>query len=98
MAQKKVIWTSSAIQDRIDIFRFWSEHNHSDHFSQRLELLFTQAADLIAAYPGAGVATNMPGVRVKVVRSFKLFYVIKNEYVVILRVWDGRQDPGKVIF
>jgi plasmid stabilization system protein ParE len=98
MAQKKVVWTASAIQDQIDIFRYWSEHNQSDHFSKKLEQLFTQAASLIAAFPNIGVPTDIQGVRVKIVRAFKLFYVTTDESVIIIRVWDGRQDPERIVF
>jgi plasmid stabilization system protein ParE len=95
MAQKEVIWTSSAIRDRVEIFQYWAEHNKSDHFSRKLEQLFSEAARLIAVFPGAGAETDLMGVRVKVVRTYKLFYIVQDSAIVIIRVWDARQDPEK---
>ncbi|MCA4900682.1 MAG: type II toxin-antitoxin system RelE/ParE family toxin [Bacteroidota bacterium] len=90
---KKVEWTESAVNDRLEILKFWREHNQSDVFSLKLEILFNNAADLIAEFPKSGLATDFPNVRVKIVRSFKVFYIVDPDSIVILRIYDARRDP-----
>jgi hypothetical protein len=48
---KKVEWTQSSIQDRFAIYQFWVEHNKSELFSEKLEILFKEASKLIAEFP-----------------------------------------------
>jgi hypothetical protein len=48
---KKVEWTPSSIQDRFAIYQFWVEHNKSELFSEKLEILFKEASKLIAEFP-----------------------------------------------
>jgi hypothetical protein len=50
-------------------------HNDSETYSKKLEILFNEAAKLISQFPEIGTETDYPDLRVKVVRSYKLFYV-----------------------
>ncbi len=47
---KKIEWTHAAVRDRVDIYRYWLHHNKSDLYSEKLELLFNEAAKLIANF------------------------------------------------
>ena len=73
---KKIEWTQTSIQDRFKIYQFWAQRNKSDSFSTKLELLFNEAAKLIAEFPEIGTETDLPDLRVKVIKSYKLFYLI----------------------
>ena len=95
---KKIIWSYSSIRDRYQIYQFWAEHNQSDFYSKKLEILFNEAAKLIAEFPEIGTETDFPEVRVKIVRSYKLFYMNQSDGIQIIRVWDSRQDPGQLTF
>lgn len=90
---KKIIRTEKAILDRINIYKFWSDHNLSNRYSEKLELLFQQYATLISEFPKIGLQTTKEGIRYKVVRNFKIFYQEEEDQIVIFRVWDVRQDP-----
>ena len=72
---KKIEWTETSIQDRFKIYQFWIGNNRSDAYSIKLELLFNEAAKLIAEFPEIGTETDFPELRVKVIRSYKLFYL-----------------------
>lgn len=95
---KKVEWTLSSVQDRFEIYRFWIEKNKSDSYSEKLELLFNEAAKLLSEFPEIGTETDFPGLRIKVIRSYKLFYLNQPDKIQILRVWDSRQDPRSLKF
>jgi plasmid stabilization system protein ParE len=93
---KKVEWTTASIQDRYRIYRFWMNHNDSETYSKKLEILFNEAAKLISQFPEIGTETDYPDLRVKVVRSYKLFYLNNIDKIQIVRVWDGRQSPSEL--
>ena len=56
---KKIEWTQSAIQDRFNIYHFWTANNNSDTFSKKLEILFNEAAKLISEFPDIGAETEL---------------------------------------
>jgi plasmid stabilization system protein ParE len=95
---KKIEWTQTSIQDRVKIYHFWVERNKSDSYSKKLELLFNEAAKLISEFPEIGIETDFPDLRVKVIRSYKLFYLNQADKIQIVRVWDSRQNPENLEF
>lgn len=90
---RKIEWTETSIRDRFKIYQFWIEHNNSDSHSKELEKLFNEAAKLISEFPQVGTETDFPGLRVKIVKRYKLFYMDQSDAIRIIRIWDTRQDP-----
>jgi len=80
---RKIEWTKTSIQDRFAIYKFWVEKNKSDSYSKKLEILFNEAAKLVSEFPEIGTETDLPGLRVKVIRSYKLFYIDDSETIKI---------------
>ncbi len=70
---KKIEWTQTSILDRFKIYHFWIDNNKSDAYSKKLETLFNEAAKLISEFPEIGTETDYPDLRVKVVKSYKIF-------------------------
>lgn len=95
MAQK-IEWTITSIRDRFEIYQFWVKKNKSDSYSRRLETIFIEAANLISHFPEIGTETDFPGVRVKIVKTYKLFYSSQSDTIQIIRVWDTRQNPNNL--
>jgi plasmid stabilization system protein ParE len=95
---KKIEWTQTSIQDRFKIYEFWIEKSKSDSYSQKLETLFNEAAKLISEFPEIGTETDFPELRVKVIRSYKLFYLNHVDKIQIVRIWDSRQNPENLEF
>ena len=56
-------------------------------------MLFNEAAKLISEFLEIGTKTDSSGLRVKVIKSYKLFYLYETDTVQIIRVWDTRQNP-----
>ncbi|RYD80719.1 MAG: type II toxin-antitoxin system RelE/ParE family toxin, partial [Sphingobacteriales bacterium] len=46
-----------------------------------------------AEHPNIGKQTSDSNVRFKVVREYLLFYEISEDEIIILTVWDNRQNP-----
>src|SRR5690349_12929850 len=93
---RKVEWTKTSIRDRFNIRQFWIEKNNSDSYSKKLEELFNEAAKLISEFPQIGTETDFPGLRVKIVKNYKLFYSDQSDTIRIIRIWDTRQDPQRL--
>jgi len=69
------------------------ERNKSDSYSEKLELLFDEAAEIIAQFPEAIRETDFLNLRIKVIKHFKIYYFNLEEKVQIIRIWDTRQNP-----
>jgi len=95
---KKIEWAQTSIQDRFKIYHFWTENNKSDSYSKKLEVLFNEAAKLISEFPEIGTETDFPDLRVKVIKSYKLFYLNNVDKIQIVRVWVSRQNPENIEF
>ncbi len=93
---KKVIWSLRAQKDKIEIFKYWSERNKSNRYSQKLNQLFKEAIQLLREHPYIGRSTDDDSIRIKIVRDYLLIYEVTETSINILSVWDGRQDPYKL--
>ncbi len=93
---KEIVWTETAVRDRLRIYLFWLSHNQSQIYSDKLEKLFNESAKLIAEFPEIGANTDYKGVRVKLVGNHKLFYKSGEGQIEIIRIWDTRQNPAEI--
>ncbi|HEU0226476.1 MAG TPA: type II toxin-antitoxin system RelE/ParE family toxin [Arachidicoccus soli] len=90
---KKIIWTLTAHEDRRKILLYWTVRNKSKTYSEKVNKLFIEAIGLIAEFPQIGKNTNDSKARLKVVRDYFIVYEEQKDAVVILRIWDYRQNP-----
>lgn len=51
---KKIIWSLTAQIDRKEILSYWIDRNKSSAYSKKLNLLFNDAAKIIAKLPNIG--------------------------------------------
>ena len=89
----KIEWTKQALKDRFQILSYWIRRNRSNSYSFKLNDLFVANVQLLAKYPKIGKKTIKPDVRIKVVKNYLLVYKVLNDRIVVLRVWDSRQNP-----
>jgi plasmid stabilization system protein ParE len=93
---KKIEWTETSLRDRQNIYRYWSDRNKSGAYSEKLEVLFNEAAKLISQFPEPGTETDFPELRIKVVKHYKLFYLNREDAIQIIRIWDPRRNPDSI--
>lgn len=93
---KEIVWTRKSIEDRRKVYLYWAKRNKSDVYSKKLEALFNESARVVAEFPEIGLTTEFEDVKVKIIREFKMFYLLKDEKIVVLRIWDTRQNPKKL--
>ncbi len=90
---KRVVWTSQTKIDRYQILTYWEKRNKSTVYSNKLNKQFNLAIRSIVNYPLMNRPTDIINMRVKIVKHFHIVYKdLKNE-IVLLRVWDSRQNP-----
>ena len=93
---KKVIWSLRAQSDRKNILDYWRQRNKSDTYSKKLDDRFREAVSIIKDFPQIGKLTDDQKARVKIVRDYLLIYEETADSIIILTVWDSRQNPEKL--
>lgn len=93
---RKIIWTTRAQRERIEIYSFWNEHNKSPVYSSKLHDLIKASLRLISLYPLIGKRTEKQNVRVKVLLDYLIIYEITENEIVVLSFWDCRQNPEDI--
>jgi toxin YoeB len=94
---RQIIWTKRAQKERTDILKFWKEHNQSITFSRKLNDLIKDSLTLISCHPFIGKPSVKENVRIKVLRNYLIIYEITPTEIVVLSIWDNRQNPEKSI-
>ena len=92
---KQVIWSFRAMDVRKNIFNYWKQRNKSNSYSKKLNHFFKEAIDIIKHFPQIGKPTSVENVRIKIVRDYLIVYEDTQKAILILSIWDGRQDTGK---
>lgn len=95
---KQIKWSVRATQDRLKILNYWIKRNQSNSYSTKLDSLFRENIELLAQIPELGKPTNLPDVRIKIVRDYLIFYRIKDAFLEIITIWDSRRNPKKLKF
>lgn len=94
---RRIIWSERSQNDRKEILKYWNKRNKSNAYSKKLNELFKKAIRLIAEYPEIGKLTDDSSARIKIVRDYLLIYELdQNGRLLILTIWDSRQDPDKL--
>jgi plasmid stabilization system protein ParE len=92
---KQIIWSRLAHLDRFKILEYWIDRNKSNVYSIRLNQLFEDTASLISKHPKIGKETDVPNVRIKILKDYFFTYRETEMTIEILTIWDCRQDPSK---
>lgn len=92
---KRVIWSARAKRDFIAIYAFWLKRTGSHRYSLKLRKAFKKATEHLKEQSLLGKVTDTTYFRFVVVGYYKLFYAVVDDTIVILSIFDTRQDPDK---
>ncbi|MFT7031622.1 MAG: plasmid stabilization system protein ParE [Cyclobacteriaceae bacterium] len=92
----KIVWSPLAQQKRKEILQYWIDNNNSKSYRRKLNFLFKEALKLLSTYPQIGRSTDIKNVRVKIVRDYLIFNEIHDKHLLVLIIWDSRQNPEKL--
>jgi len=96
MVGKKIIWSKRAIYDKFDILDYWIFRTKSKLFSIKLNKLFNDALIQVSIHPYSGKQTELEDIRIKIVRSYLIFYKINPDGIYVVTIWDSRRDDKKL--
>jgi plasmid stabilization system protein ParE len=93
---RQIMITLLADEDKNDILAYWIKRNKSNVYSNKLNLLFNNAIDSIQENYLLGKRTMDDSVRYVTVSNYLIYYQFDEQFIYILRFWDGRQDFDKL--
>lgn len=93
---KQVIWSLRAQNDKKEILDYWRQKNKSNTYSKKLNELFKESIKIILDFPQIGKRTDDTTARIKIVRDYLIIYEETETQLLILTIWDSRQDPDNL--
>ena len=96
MAKREVIWTKNSEIQLQDILVFFTKRNQSGLYSRKLYKRFKKELRTVSNNPELGIKTKLDQVRGLIIEDYILFYEILEDRIIILKVWDCRQNPDKL--
>lgn len=93
---RNVIWSPEAEKELYNILIYWIYRNRSTTYSIRLEEAIQQNIRAIVFNPEIGKLTNRQNIRLKLVEHYWIVYEITPNQIMILSIFDTRQDDKKL--
>ena len=93
---KQIVWSQRAQRDRKEILEYWRVRNKSNTYSKKLNRLFKESIKIITDFSEIGKPTDQANTRIKIVKDYLIIYEETETQILILTIWDSRQDPGKL--
>ena len=75
---------------------FYQNRNKSNTYAKKLYDKFKSELKILAQKPDIGVKTRIDNIRGLIVDDYIIYNEIFDDRIMILKVWDSRQDPDKL--
>lgn len=95
---KRIIWSLKAEKDLETLLIYWKKRNKSNTYSRKLNKKINEAVLIISQFPESGKPTTDKTARIKVVSNYLIIYEVLLNKIVILTIWDSRQNPKNLDF
>jgi plasmid stabilization system protein ParE len=96
VVRRKVVWSGNSAIQLQEILEFFKTRNKSAHYSQKLYKRFKTELKTAALKPEIGIKTKLDQIRGLIIGDYILFYEILEDKILVLKVWDCRQNPDKL--
>jgi addiction module RelE/StbE family toxin len=93
MAARRIVWTTPAKLQLKAIFEYFNFRNKSKLYSLKLNRLIQTELKILLQQPTIGKKTDSINVRGLLIENYYIFYQINETHIIILSVWDTRQNP-----
>ena len=90
---RRLIWSIEARTSRKYIFDYWNNRNKSKVYSNKLNQLFKENLLIVSKLPEFGKPTQKDDTKFIIVSHFEIIYQITDSEIVVLDIWDTRQNP-----
>ena len=98
MVKRKIVWTSKAKNQLFDILEYFIFRNKSKIYSQKLYQKIQSELLPLIHQPNIGKKTNTINVRGIFIENYFIFYETNENHIIILSVWDTRQNSNRLRF
>jgi plasmid stabilization system protein ParE len=93
-----IVWKNRPIQQARQISNYLTDEYSAEVADKFLDKIALKI-DRISDYPETGHPTRFKAVRrVRIDKYHSLYYRIQKKKIIILYLWDGRQDPKKNLY
>jgi plasmid stabilization system protein ParE len=96
MFARRIVWTASAKLQLKAIFEYFNFRNKSKLYSLKLNTLIQSELKILLQQPNIGKKTNSINVRGLLIENYYIFNELNETHIIILSVWDTRQDPKRL--
>ena len=96
MVARRIVWTSSAKLQLKSIFEYFNFRNKSKLYSLKLNTLIQTELKILLEQPNIGKKTDTINIRGLLIENYSVFYEINETHIIILSVWDTRQNPKRL--
>jgi len=90
-------WSLSARTSKRLILEYWAKRNGTKTYSKKLANLINTKVEHLKSFPLTGKATNIDHVRLLICSHYLIYYTINNNQILIVALFDSRQDPEMII-
>lgn len=94
MEKKKVIWTRKAEIQMYAIMDYYAERNKNDSYSIKLQIVIKQKLRKLDFTTTLPKKSSIKDLFYFTHNHISVFFLIHNEYIVVVLVWDERRNPN----
>lgn len=96
MVARRIVWSTSAKFLLKTIFEYFNFRNKSKIYSLKLNALIQTELIKLLQQPNIGKKTDLINVRGLLIENYYIFYEVNETHIIILSVWDTRQNPKRL--
>lgn len=90
---RRLIWSVTAQNSRKNLFDYWNNRNKSKVYSNKLNSLFNENLKSVVQFPEFGNSAANDNIKYVIISHFELIYKITTNEIIVLDIWDTRQNP-----
>lgn len=96
MVARKIVWSASAKLQLKEIFEYFNFRNKSKLYSLKLNATIQTELKILPQQPLIGKKTTSTNIRGLLIENYYVFYELNETHIIILSIWDTRQDPKRL--
>jgi toxin YoeB len=95
MANKRIIWSTQASKELMQILEYFNYRNKSTRYSLKLLNEIEKLTNTLSRNELIGRLTSNKITRVIPMKIYLIFYEIHDDHIQIVSFWDNRQDTKR---
>ena len=98
MVKRKIIWTLKAKNQLFSILEYFAKRNKSKTYSLKLHKKIKSEILITLKQPNIEKQTDVLNIRGLIIENYIVFYELLDTNIIILNIWDCRQNPENLNF